>query len=357
MCRSTCSTYTCQCSSANMVFQFCCWQVFDLFDLKQNGVIEFGEFVRSLSVFHPNASLEEKVACKYLRCLLFLKELGFLDWNQLLEDDVCVLLSIWISCLDLVTFRKLKVFDPYKFHRIVQLHFNSTICGKRASLSVKRYLEEFSHCHVWWRAINQLSRMGRSSGVSNVAKFRKLSTKKYFTATKLMNFSVKFKFLVHLAGFKPLQQYLRPLGRSRFQDLTKWLVLGLTGEGNGGSDAVRVWHEIIWWGDRGHSGQGIDGILIGLWDHCHFGMQECGHVKSFYHFFLWFSKWRGPSLADFCGGWYQTGWTDWYGGVETSCRTASFAYEKYDIALSQVCPTLIAGYVFLDYLWKNIVFL
>jgi Ca2+-binding EF-hand superfamily protein len=39
-------------------------QVFDLFDQKRNGVIEFGEFVRSFSVFHPDAPEEQKVACK-----------------------------------------------------------------------------------------------------------------------------------------------------------------------------------------------------------------------------------------------------------------------------------------------------
>lgn len=39
-------------------------QVFDLFDQKRNGVIEFDEFVRSLSVFHPDAREEQKVACK-----------------------------------------------------------------------------------------------------------------------------------------------------------------------------------------------------------------------------------------------------------------------------------------------------
>lgn len=35
-----------------------------MFDVKRKGVIDFGDFVRSLNVFHPNASLEDKIDCK-----------------------------------------------------------------------------------------------------------------------------------------------------------------------------------------------------------------------------------------------------------------------------------------------------
>ncbi|KAI7987373.1 Calcineurin B-like protein 7 [Camellia lanceoleosa] len=58
-------------------------RLFDLFDLKQNGVIEFGEFVRSLSIFHPKAPEAEKVAFVFrlydVRCT------GYIERDELKE--------------------------------------------------------------------------------------------------------------------------------------------------------------------------------------------------------------------------------------------------------------------------------
>ena len=46
-------------------FIICYPQIFDFCDVKRNGVIEFGEFVRSLGVFHPNAPVHEKIKCHF----------------------------------------------------------------------------------------------------------------------------------------------------------------------------------------------------------------------------------------------------------------------------------------------------
>ncbi|XP_062074590.1 calcineurin B-like protein 7 [Humulus lupulus] len=64
-------------------------RMFQMFDTKQDGVIDFGEFVRFLSVFHPKAPQAEKVACAFQ--LYDLWHTGFIKHEEVKEMILALL--------------------------------------------------------------------------------------------------------------------------------------------------------------------------------------------------------------------------------------------------------------------------
>lgn len=45
--------------------------MFSLFDVNHNGHVDFGEFVRSLSIFHPKTPEADKILCKNISISMY----------------------------------------------------------------------------------------------------------------------------------------------------------------------------------------------------------------------------------------------------------------------------------------------
>ncbi|KAG8643318.1 hypothetical protein MANES_11G027500v8 [Manihot esculenta] len=93
-------------------------RIFDLFDEKKNGAVDFEEFAHALNIFHPRASLEDKIDFAFR--LYDLRETGYIEREEVRQMLNAIILE---SDLQLSEEYLEAIIDKGYHHSISEFYF------------------------------------------------------------------------------------------------------------------------------------------------------------------------------------------------------------------------------------------